>query len=274
MVYNKDFANIESLPEPNLDTLPSYNGYLFFDPDETSFNITAEAESLSETEKLVDKFLKSFTKKNIDNSYIIQYYWLIKYDYSRRQGGLYVPTLEGKKLLIQLFDKIKSYREMIYSMNDHGPYPSFEFFRLRCYMRNVFEMYDKYCSCVRTLIMQEESSQPLKHTLPTTKAQLNINQEKLGNFFNAKFKGAGKNIDYFDTLINDLAVLDKPKDYAMVAHMIFHSDFFVMPKKLSFAGWLRKFFEIIGIECPKDTRMSKYVPSQKVKSYFRYLAGF
>lgn len=105
----------------------------------------------------------------------------------------------------------------------------------------------------------------------TPGATANTDLSRLGDYFNAKFKGSGNNPNYLDELICDVEKLKTSKELAMVALMIFNNNNFIK-KPSTFAAWLRTFFEIIGRECPKDTSKNKYEPSNMIKRTFYYLA--
>lgn len=97
-----------------------------------------------------------------------------------------------------------------------------------------------------------------------------VDVERLGSFFNAKFKGRGENYNYFDNLVYDIQQIKVAKELAMIAALIYDCKSFVR-KPSTFAAWLREFFEIIGRECPKDTRKSKYESTERLKRLFYYL---
>lgn len=99
---------------------------------------------------------------------------------------------------------------------------------------------------------------------------LSIDEERLGSFFNAKFKGCGSNPNHFVDLVKDIQAVKVDKELGMVAVMIFECSCFIK-KPSTFTKWFREFFDIIGRECPKDTHMNKYQPSDTIRRMFYYL---
>ncbi len=99
---------------------------------------------------------------------------------------------------------------------------------------------------------------------------LSIDEARLGSFFNAKFKGSGSNPNHFVDLVKDIQAVKVDKELGMVAVMIFECSCFIK-KPSTFTKWFREFFDIIGRECPKDTHMNKYKPSDTIRRMFYYL---
>lgn len=99
---------------------------------------------------------------------------------------------------------------------------------------------------------------------------LSIDEARLGSFFNAKFKGSGSNPNHFVDLVKDIQAVKVDKELGMVAVMIFECSCFIK-KPSTFTKWFREFFDIIGRECPKDTHMNKYQPSDTIRRMFYYL---
>lgn len=98
---------------------------------------------------------------------------------------------------------------------------------------------------------------------------LNIDNNKLGKYFNNKFRGIGqegmKPIDRFILHLEREADRNnyKRKDLGCVAVLIMESENF-MAKNLSFAEWFRTFMAICGIDgLPRDLAKNKYKPNQK-----------
>lgn len=98
-----------------------------------------------------------------------------------------------------------------------------------------------------------------------------IDADRLGPFFNAKFKGSGNNYNHFADLVKDIRTIKVAKELAMIAVMIYNCRQYFIQRPSTFAAWLRDFFDIIGRDCPKDTRKSKYKPNDTIKRMFIYL---
>lgn len=98
-----------------------------------------------------------------------------------------------------------------------------------------------------------------------------VDADRLGSFFNAKFKGAGSNPDRIKDLVNDIEKIKVTKELAMIAVMIYDCRQYFIRKPSTFAAWLREFFNIIGRDCPKDTHKNKYKPDERIERLFYYL---
>lgn len=107
---------------------------------------------------------------------------------------------------------------------------------------------------------------------PTNDVIANVDANRLGSFFNSKFKGCGNNYNYFDDMIKDIQTIRVSKELAMIAVMIYECKNYFIQKPSTFAAWLRVFFEIIGRDCPKDCHKNKYRPNERIKRTFYYLA--
>lgn len=106
---------------------------------------------------------------------------------------------------------------------------------------------------------------------PNQNSKTKFDADRLGSFFNAIFKGSGNNYNHFADLVDDIKTIKVAKELAMIAVMIYDCKQYFIKKPSTFATWLRQFFEIIGRDCPKDTRKSKYKPNDTIKSMFYYL---
>lgn len=110
-----------------------------------------------------------------------------------------------------------------------------------------------------------EKRQPPKKVCPS------VNRKSLEKHFNAKFKGAGNNQNYFEELVSDIQELHTQKDCSSVAKLIYESSGFI--KSFStFASWCRTFYELIGVVVPDKYNFSKYSePTEALKHKFYYL---
>ena len=99
-----------------------------------------------------------------------------------------------------------------------------------------------------------------------------VDAERLGSYFNAKFKGVGNNYNYFDDMVKDIQAIKLAKELAMIAVMIYDCRRYFIQRPSTFAAWLREFFEMIGRDCPKDHHKNKYTPNERIKRTFHYLS--
>ena len=99
-----------------------------------------------------------------------------------------------------------------------------------------------------------------------------INEYELGKYFNAAFKGSGKNQNYFELLVSDLKDLHTIKDCCVVAVMIWENkSSFIKPSR-SFAKWCRCFFDCIDVKVTAKYNYSKKeTPTRELKRKFYYL---
>jgi hypothetical protein len=99
-----------------------------------------------------------------------------------------------------------------------------------------------------------------------------IDADKLKQYFCAAFKGMGQNLNYFDTMIDELKTDRTDKEFAEIAHMIYHSTQMSSRKPKTFAKWYRIFCECIGIIKNDEYKPNKLKkPSPELKSLFSYL---
>ena len=99
-----------------------------------------------------------------------------------------------------------------------------------------------------------------------------IDEQKLGFYFKASFKGMGQSINQMPNLLEQLEHIRKstPTDMARVAYMIHESSHAIkLPKK--FSKWMRIFFEILDVQVPADMSKNKYNPTKEIKEKFYFL---
>ena len=100
-----------------------------------------------------------------------------------------------------------------------------------------------------------------------------IDWETLKSFFKPKFLGLSKEnkYNYFDEYLKkDILTIEKKNEFAMVALLIYRSDFF-NKKTMKFAAWMRVFFKIVGVKPPVNDSKSRYEPNERITQTFRYL---
>ena len=99
-----------------------------------------------------------------------------------------------------------------------------------------------------------------------------INEEALKKYFIATFKGAGNNsTNYFDYLIEDIKKVQKPKDAARMALVIYRSDKMIKTQKPNtFKEWHKLFCEMTGCAYNPDYKPSN-LDIDKMRSKLNYL---
>lgn len=118
----------------------------------------------------------------------------------------------------------------------------------------------------------KESNQKSKR-LPTR----TIDRTKMENLFIGKFKNKEKNDlpSKFEMFYNALASVSyTPTDYARIAYQVQHSSNVLArykPNQMTFAGFLRVFFDACGVDVPKDTSPSRYKDKTQATDYSAYL---
>lgn len=289
-------AHLDSLPDipvlkiENLDIEQIPEGILIFSPDEKHFLPTEDnIESLKANAQNVQDLLKELSLQGIDVKYIIQSYKLLTDNYCTSQGKRLIPTIDGKKHIITMYDRIKLYREKVFSISEHGPFPTKDDYHLLIILRIYFWLYDEYCSSIRDVIAPP-ISQPATETSPVTlpvpsndekvnpvkgndekNEETSKNLEELANYFKAKFRGFGGGHDYFSDLVKDALNLSTDKELGMVAYLIYQSNQLNIRRPKTFSSWIRTFFKLLGKTPPQDTHLNKYKPNEIISGIFAYI---
>jgi hypothetical protein len=114
---------------------------------------------------------------------------------------------------------------------------------------------------------QKEQAKPKDDKLNRT-----IDVKELEVYFTAQFKGMGGNLNYFDTMINELKTDRTAKEFAQIAYMIYQSRHMNSRKPATFSAWYKIFCKSIGIIQSKDYRPNKLKnPSEALRKLFNYL---
>ena len=71
--------------------------------------------------------------------------------------------------------------------------------------------------------------------------------------------------------VAEIEKLTTPTDLARVANLIYNCNQFVVKRHTKFSDWMREFFKIIGVRCPKDLHENKYTPNATFKNRFYFL---
>lgn len=104
------------------------------------------------------------------------------------------------------------------------------------------------------------------------KPQRTINVEELSKYFDAKFKGIGSNINYFDTMIDDLKTERTAKELAEIAYLIYRGNKMNARKPKTFAKWYKIFCECIGVSPSNGYKPNNLRnPSETLRKLFNYL---
>ena len=285
-----------------MDKNESCNDEQYFLAPGESVEVTAE-ELMSQrrTPQLVKKLVESLYRDKVDLKHFIQAYQLILDNHITVKGARRVPSDTGRQLIIKLYDTIEPYRSLLLETNDHGPYPAREVYDLRCAMVDIIRMYDEYCAGIRDLIVP-----PMPQQVPTTlapdasptavptgdvsddaaesvvtavqekpkgrkKVEPHVDRDELATYFNALFKGLRGNPDYFSDLVKEVESLTSSTDLGRVAYLIYNSTEYVVKRHATFSEWMRAFFKIVDVRCPKDVRENKYKPNATFKNRFYFL---
>ena len=133
------------------------------------------------------------------------------------------------------------------------------------YIRSIDEVLkelkyeNKTLGQVRVDIICEQQSSPIK-------------EELLSQYLSAKFKGMGTNENYMPQLLKDIEILRKlpPAEVQRFAVMLYESKVMVH-KPGQFNEWVKIFFNIVGMKCPKYISKSKHKPTQEMINHFYYI---
>ena len=278
------------------------NGEQYFLAPGERVEVTAEElASQRRTPQLVKELIESLYRDKVDLKHFIQAYQLIFDNHITVKGARRVPSDTGRQLIIKLYDTIEPYRSLLLETNDHGPYPAREVYDLRCAMVDIIKMYDKYCSAIRDMIVpnmpQQAPTTLAPDASPTAvptgdvsddaaesvvtavqekpkgrkKVEPHVDRDELATYFNALFKGVRGNPDYFSDLVKEVESLTSSTDLGRVAYLIYNSTEYVVKRHATFSEWMRAFFKIVDVRCPKDVRENKYKPNATFKNRFYFL---
>ena len=278
------------------------NGEQYFLAPGERVEVTAEElASQRRTPQLVKELVESLYRDKVDLKHFIQAYQLIQDNHITVKGARRVPSDTGRQLIVKLYDTIEPYRSLLLETNDHGPYPAREVYDLRCAMVDIIKMYDKYCSAIRDMIVpnmpQQAPTTLAPDASPTAvptgdvsddaaesvvtavqekpkgrkKVEPHVDRDELATYFNALFKGLRGNPDYFSDLVKEVESLTSSTDLGRVAYLIYNSTEYVVKRHATFSEWMRVFFKIVDVRCPKDVRENKYKPNATFKNRFYFL---
>ena len=279
----------------------SYGEQYFLAPGERVEVTAEELASQRRTPQLVKELVESLYRDKVDLKHFIQAYQLIQDNHITVNGARRVPSETGRQLIIKLYDTIEPYRSLLLETNDHGPYPAREVYDLRCAMVDIIRMYDEYCSAIRDMIVPNMPQQAPPTLAPDAsptavptgdvsddaaesvvtavqekpkgrkKVEPHVDRDELSTYFNAIFKGLRGNPDYFSELVKELESLTSSTDLGRVAYLIYNSTEYVVKRHATFSEWMRAFFKIVDVRCPKDVRENKYKPNATFKNRFYFL---
>ena len=113
---------------------------------------------------------------------------------------------------------------------------------------------------------QEQVKQDIQPELPP------INEELLSKYLSAKFKGMGTNENYVPRLVEDLENLREmsPTEVQRFAVLLYESKIMVNKPK-HFNKWVKIFFDILGMKCPKYISESRHEPTDNMIRRYYYI---
>lgn len=125
---------------------------------------------------------------------------------------------------------------------------------------------------IKELISIGQSGQPAHPGVKEDRPQRIIDAGKLKDYFSPAFRGMGNNINYFDTMIDELYTNRTAKEFGQIAYMIYTSKHMNSRKPATFSQWYGLFCEAIGIEKGKGYKPNNLdTPSGDLKKLFGYL---
>lgn len=215
--------------------------------------------------ELLEQLREHFWEDNIEVSAIIRSFYSFKREHCVTKDGRTVPTSAGIKEFESLYSIISPYRGMVAELSEFDSkkyqFPE-ELRHFYDVASQIFEIYDG--------MVDTDGAAPKKRG---TKRQVkaHVNRDELGIYFNAVFKGLRGNPDYFSELVKEIESLTTPTDLGRVAYLIHNSNQYVIKRHTNFTEWIRTFFEIVGVRCPKDVRENKYKPNNTFQNRFYFL---
>jgi len=90
-------------------------------------------------------------------------------------------------------------------------------------------------------------------------------------YFVSTFKGAGKNINYFEMFIEGLKIDRTPKEFAQIAALCYYGEQMNNKKPNTFKRWYKIFCECVGCEIKSYTPNKLKNPKEQIKKLFNYL---
>lgn len=153
-------------------------------------------------------------------------------------------------------------------------------------MSRSIQYIECYCPTVTTVHGKEKvivSEKVDETSAPSVKRKndgidlSNFDKDRFINYFKPSFIGIGSNsgcippINFFIDHLKTESVNYTKTDLGRVAYLIFESKYFKKKNNTSFERWLRSFFDICGVERPRETGKSKYSNTKNVKSLAIFL---
>ena len=259
-------------------------------------NNAATAESLGHTLYILQDIRCHLSQMGMHDEVFVILYQSVIDNCIERQGMSLVPSVEGRKKIVDLYDLIEPCRPRVEQLSATSPFSSEDDCLLYWAAAGTIKMYDEYCAAIRDLIVPLTPQQPsaasssgnVVSVTNTTKSNApakthenkgqkkesfqidNIDVKELSGYFKAQFKGIGGHFDYFSILVEDMKHLALQKEMVMLAVMIYRSPSH-NKKHRTFASWLRTFCKIVNQPCPKDMHPNKYRPNEPMRVRFSYL---
>lgn len=214
-------------------------------------------------------------------------------------GDIYFEMKKAIGKINRTADKIKDaeYLKRLYPIIDglekkfgQDPKKSLEnftdLFIMQELMSRSIQYIECYCPTVTTVHGKEKvivSEKVDETSAPSVKRKndgidlSNFDKDRFINYFKPSFIGIGSNsgcippINFFIDHLKTESVNYTKTDLGRVAYLIFESKYFKKKNNTSFERWLRSFFDICGVERPRETGKSKYSNTKNVKSLAIFL---
>ena len=217
--------------------------------------------------ELLSQLREHFWDDNIEVLALMKSFHAFKKEYRETKGGRTVLTSVGLKQLKSLYQKVSPYRGMMKDLS--------EFDRIKYQfpeeMRNFYDTTCQIIDIYDSLSPDEPALGEPKKLGAKRKVQAHVDRDELSTYFNAIFKGLRGNPDYFSELVKELESLTSSTDLGRVAYLIYNSTEYVVKRHATFSEWMRAFFKIVDVRCPKDVRENKYKPNATFKNRFYFL---
>ena len=251
---------------------------------------------------MLSQIRQHFSDDDIDEKEMLRWFEEFQHKYCERRGHRLVPTPTGTMLVKLAYEDLAPYRGLLETMseleNEVKKLP--ELYRIYEVISNVMDIYDNYCLDLDEILVPSASQAP--PTLPPAasstavltgevsddaaesvvtavqekpkgrkKVEPHVDRDELATYFNALFKGLRGNPDYFSDLVKEVESLTSSTDLGRVAYLIYNSTEYVVKRHATFSEWMRVFFKIVDVRCPKDVRENKYKPNATFKNRFYFL---
>ncbi len=217
--------------------------------------------------ELSSQLREHFWDDGIEVPILMKSFHELKKEHCEIKEDRIVPTPQGVEQLRSLYDKISPYRGMVKELSEYDRIK----YQFPDEMRYFYDMARQIIDIYDNLSPDELAIDVPKKHGTKRKIDVHVDRDELATYFNALFKGLRGKPDFFSDLVKEVESLSSSTDLGRVAYLIYNSTEYVVKRHATFSEWMRAFFKIVNVRCPKDVRENKYKPNDTFKSRFYFL---